>query len=93
MYRAFLGYDLQEDGYDLQEDGYDLLEDQNVKQGNLDTNHNIETRQWQHERFLLRFTSLLRFLRESEPEIERRIGEMDKASHFSFSPLPIPRLK
>jgi hypothetical protein len=30
---------------------------------------------------LPRITSLFQFLRSSEPEIERRVGEMDKASH------------
>jgi hypothetical protein len=35
-----------------------------------------------------RITSLFRFLRNSEPEIERNVGEMDKVSPFSdFFPM------
>jgi hypothetical protein len=40
----------------------------------------------QRRRFLPRIASLFQFLRESEPEIERSIGEMDKAG---FSTIPL----
>jgi hypothetical protein len=47
----------------------------NVEQGNI----------------LPQITSLFQFLRNSEPEIERNVGEMDKAGS-STSPPPISRL-
>ena len=49
-------------------------------------------REAQRRRFLPRITSLFQFLRESEPEIERSTGEMDKAGFSAFPSLPIPRL-
>ena len=43
-----------------------------------------------------RVASLFQFLRgseqEIEPEIEKSVGEMDKACHSAFPPPPIPRL-
>ena len=43
-------------------------------------------------RVLPRIASLFQFLRNSEPEIERRVGEMDKAGH-PLSPLPPPHFE
>ena len=50
-----------------------------------------EARNAEPGKVLPRITSLLQFLRNSEPEIERNVGEMDKAGS-STSPPPIPRL-
>jgi hypothetical protein len=81
---------------------YGQQESQNVKLGDLNTLHNrhsttaetshIETGQQQRVRFLPRITSLFQFLRESGPEIERLVTEMDKAGLSGSPPLPIPRL-
>ena len=57
---------------------------------------NIGTELQQRGKFLPWITSLFQFLRgsepEIEPEIERIVGEMDKAGLRAFSHLPIPRL-
>jgi hypothetical protein len=75
------------------------LEAGNVRLGELNTHHNrdlttagIEAGPQQRRRFFPQITSLFQFLRESEPEIEKSVGEMDKAGFFAFPPLPIPRL-
>ena len=78
---------------------YGQREDQNVKRGNLNSHRDrdltisdIETGQQQRGRFLPRIDSLFQFLRESEPEIERSVSEMDKVGFPPPPPLPIPRL-
>ena len=45
-------------------------------------------REAQRRGFLPRIASLFQFLRESEPEIERSIGEMDKAGFSAFLLFP-----
>ena len=72
---------------------YGQQEDQGVEQSNLNTHRDrdltipdIETGQQPRGGFLLRVASLFQFLRESEPEIERSVGEMDKAG---FPPPPL----
>jgi hypothetical protein len=79
---------------------YGQQETQNIKLGDLNSHHNrhltiaemfhIETGQQQHRGFLPRITSLFQFLQESEPEIERSVGEMDKASFYPFPPSSHP---
>jgi hypothetical protein len=78
---------------------YGQREDQDVEQSNLNTHRDrdlkisdIETGQQQRGGFLPRIASLFQFLRESEPEIERSVGEMDKAGFPPPPPLLIPRL-
>ena len=67
--------------------------DRSVERGNSNTHHDrdltisdIETGKQQRRISLPWIASLLQFLRESEPEIERSVGEMDKAG---FPPPPL----
>ena len=46
----------------------------------------INTRLQKHGKILLQITSLFRFLREPEPEIERLVNEMNEAGHSIFLP-------
>jgi len=71
-----------------------LQEVQNANSGNWNTwntrDHdrkflNIKTGQQRRGRFLPRITSLFQFLQVPEPEIERLVNEMDKASSSTFS--------
>jgi hypothetical protein len=75
---------------------YGRQESRNAKLGDLSIRHNrhltaaetshIETGLQQRGSFLPRITLLFQFLRESEPEIERSVSEMDKAGFPSFPP-------
>jgi hypothetical protein len=76
---------------------YGRQETRNIEPGDLNTRHNghliaaemscVEIGQQQRGRFIPRITSLFQFLRESEPEIERNVSEMDKACSSAFFPL------
>jgi hypothetical protein len=76
---------------------YGRQETQNIGPGDLNTRHSghltvakmscVEIGQQQRGRFIPRITSLFQFLRESEPEIERNVSEMDKAGFSAFFPL------
>lgn len=46
----------------------------------------IETGRQQRGNFILRIASFFQFLRDSEPEIERRVNEMDKAVFLPSTP-------
>jgi hypothetical protein len=77
---------------------YSRQETRDVTLVHLNTHHNrylttaetprIEVGQQQRGGFLPRIASLFQFLRESELEIERDVGEMDKVGSSTFPLLP-----